>query len=253
VHELTFGYDRQKPFLHDISFNIEKGETVAFVGPSGVGKTTLVNLLCRFYSPVNGGIRIGGRDIGVYDVESYRRHISYVTQESFLFTGTVAANIRYGNPSIGPDEVEKAARLANAHEFIKNLPNGYDAELGERGVNLSGGQKQRLNIARALVRNPDILIMDEPSSALDAESESTLLEALQTVFRDRTCIIIAHRLSTVMAVDRIFVFDAGRIVQTGPHRELIAADGLYRELCRKQFLGFGGAGPKDASDKEPDS
>jgi subfamily B ATP-binding cassette protein MsbA len=246
IEDLSFGYEPGRLILQNVDLRIKPRETVAFVGPSGVGKTTIVNLLCRFYSPTSGRLRVDDHDITALEIESYRQQISYVTQDSFLFSGSVTDNIRYGNPGISDDAVERAARLANAHDFIMQMPQGYQTAIGERGVNLSGGQKQRLNIARALVRDPRILIMDEPSSALDAESESTLLEALATVFKDKTCIIIAHRLSTVMAVERIFVFSGGRVVQEGPHRELIKVDGVYRELCRKQLVGYGGSATRNA-------
>jgi len=235
LKDVSFGYAPGQHVLKDINLSIRAGETVAFVGPSGAGKTTLINLICRFYEPGKGTILIDGTDVGDYNVESFRRQISYVSQESFLFSGTVLENIRFGKADATRQEIERAAKLANAHDFIVRLPQGYETETGERGVNLSGGQKQRINIARALIVNPSIIIMDEPTSALDAESESVLLEALKSVFRDKTCLIIAHRLSTVVNADRTVVLDSGRIVQQGPHKELAAKEGLYRDLCRKQF------------------
>ncbi|MBI5724656.1 MAG: ABC transporter ATP-binding protein [Planctomycetes bacterium] len=238
---VNFGYRPEKPVLKDVSFDVAAGRTVALVGPSGAGKTTIVNLLCRFYNPTGGEILIDGLPLNQFEVESFRRQISYVTQEDFLFSGTIADNIGYALPQADIQEIERAARQANAHDFISQLPHGLQTPVGERGVTLSGGQKQRINIARALLRDPAILILDEPTSALDAESESILLEALTTVFRDRTVFIIAHRLSTVMSADTIMVLDGGKIAQQGGHAALMSQEGLYAELCKKQFLGFGGS------------
>lgn len=238
---VSFSYRPEKPVLADVSFDAAPGRTVALVGPSGAGKTTIVNLICRFYSPTAGAILIDGMPVDQFEVESFRRQISYVTQEDFLFSGTIADNIGYALPHADMKEIERAARQANAHDFISMLPQGYQTSVGERGVTLSGGQKQRINIARALLRDPAILILDEPTSALDAESESILLDALKTVFRDRTVFIIAHRLSTVMTADTIMVLNGGKIAQQGDHETLLKQEGLYAELCKKQFLGFGGS------------
>lgn len=247
LRNVSFGYSDDLMILKNVSLRIRPGETVAFVGPSGAGKTTLVNLICRFYQPQKGIVLADGRDVKEWQIESYRKQISYVSQESFLFSGTVYENVRFGKPGADRKEIERACRLANAHEFIRKLPKGYDSETGERGVTLSGGQKQRVNIARSLIVNPSIIVMDEPTSALDAESESVLLEALKGVFRDRTCLIIAHRLSTVMNADRIFVLNKGRIVQVGRHSDLVREKGLYAELCRKQFHGMIAANPSGGS------
>jgi len=238
LRDVSFGYTSDNFILKNINIKIKAGETIAFVGPSGAGKTTLINLICRFYEPQKGSILVDGKDIREWNVESYRRQISYVLQESFLFSGTILENVRFGKPDASFKEIKHACSLANADEFIRTLPKGYNTEIGERGVNLSGGQKQKINIARALVVNPSIIIMDEPTSALDAESESVLLEALKKVFKNKTCLIVAHRLSTVMNADKIFVLNRGRIIQVGSHRELIKKKGLYQELCKKQFHGM---------------
>lgn len=240
VEHLHFAYSADAPVLQDVNLTVEAGQRVALVGPSGGGKTTLVNLMCRFYHPTSGRILADGHDISEFEIESFRGQIGYVFQENFLFSGSIAGNLRFAKPDAQDAEIEEACRRANAHEFIARLPHGYQTEIGERGVRLSGGQKQRINLARVLMRNPSILILDEPTSALDAESESVILEALDTIFREKTCIIIAHRLTTVMSADRIFVIDKGRLVQQGDHKALLASQGLYRELCRKQFVGFGG-------------
>lgn len=237
VDDLTFSYVAGKPVLDNISIHASPGETVALVGPSGVGKTTLVNLICRFYSYEKGKIAVDGHDIKELEVQSYRDQISYIMQDSFLFTGSVVENIAYAKRNASREEIEEAARRANAHDFIMSLSNGYDTLVGERGAQLSGGQRQRINIARSLLRKPSIIILDEPTSALDTESESVLLEALRTVYRDITTLIIAHRLSTVLAADKTLVFNGGKIAQTGIHADLIREDGPYRELFGRQVVG----------------
>lgn len=249
--DISFSYRPEKSVFSNISFDIGAGKTVALVGPSGAGKTTIVNLLCRFYNPTGGEILVDGQLLNQFEIESFRSQISYVTQEDFLFSGTIADNIGYALPQAGLAEIERAARQANAHDFISQLPQGYQTAVGERGVTLSGGQKQRINIARALLRDPAILILDEPTSALDAESESILLDALKTVFKNRTVFIIAHRLSTVMSADLIMVLADGKIAQQGDHATLMKQEGLYAELCRKQFLGFGGS-QRDSSQAKPE-
>ncbi|MEC8992370.1 MAG: ATP-binding cassette domain-containing protein, partial [Candidatus Latescibacterota bacterium] len=206
------------------------GEVLAFVGPSGSGKTTIANLIARFYDRNNGDILIDGRDIQEFSLRTLRNQMSIVLQETFLFSGTIVDNVRYGKPDATMEEIEAAARQANAHEFICTLPDGYRSLIGSNGTRLSGGQRQRIAIARALIRNPRILILDEATSALDTVSESKVQEALQHLMKDRTTFIIAHRLSTIKNAHRIVVLKEGRVVQIGPHDDLIGEEGLYREL-----------------------
>jgi len=221
--------------LSELNFSVEPGQIVALVGPSGSGKTTLMSLLPRLYDVTEGRILVDGVDVRDYALRKLRRSIGIVQQDSFLFSGTIRDNIKYGRPKATDDEVINAARAANAHGFVSALPDGYDSALGERGVNLSGGQRQRLSIARAILKNPRILILDEATSALDSESEAVVQEALQRLMSGRTCFIIAHRLSTVRHANTILVLEAGRIVERGPHDTLLSAGGLYARLVRQQF------------------
>jgi subfamily B ATP-binding cassette protein MsbA len=214
---------------------VRPGEKVALVGPSGSGKTTLVSLIPRFYDVAAGCIRIDGRDVRDVKVKSLRSHIGMVLQEPILFSGTIRENILYGRPSASDEEVMEASRAANALEFITTLPKGFDTEVGERGSCLSGGQKQRVTIARAFLKNPKILILDEATASLDPESECLIQAAMKRLVTGRTTFIIAHRLSTVINADRILVLSAGRVVESGTHHELIANNGLYRDFHRKQF------------------
>ena len=232
---VTFGYDPKRPVLENMTFRIEAGQLAAFVGPTGAGKTTIISLIPRFYDPVSGAVKIDGVDIRNFQQRSLREHISVVLQETVLFQGTVWQNIAYGKPNANRAEIVKAAELANATEFIGKMPKGYDTLVGERGVSLSGGQRQRIAIARAVIRNTPILILDEPSSGLDAESEKLVFEALDRLMKGKTSIVIAHRLSTIRSADVIFVVKDGKLVESGKHDQLAASGGLYSELYEIQF------------------
>ena len=232
--DVSFSYGDQ-PVLQDLSLQVEPGEAIALVGPSGAGKTTLVNLLPRFYDPQGGKVLIDGIDIRDVELRSLRRQIGIVPQDTLLFSGTIAQNIAFGQPTVDLQQVKAAAAVANAHSFIESFAQGYSTYVGERGVNLSGGQRQRLAIARAVLLDPKILILDEATSALDSESEALVQEALERLMRDRTVFIIAHRLGTVRRADRIVVVEQGRIVETGTHHELLARGDRYAALHDQQF------------------
>ena len=231
---VTFGYATTRPNLVDISLTIDKGQHVAFVGPSGSGKSTVLSLLLRFYDPQQGCVTIDGCDLRTITQDSYRSQIGVVFQESFLFNVSVRENIRLGHLTATDDEIEWAARHAEIHETIVKMPYGYDTIVGERGARLSGGQRQRLAIARALVRNPHILVLDEATSALDPASEAAIQETLGRVSAERTVVSVTHRLANAMRATRIVVLDDGRIAEQGSHDELIKHDGLYTRLWRKQ-------------------
>ncbi|QDT98709.1 ABC transporter ATP-binding protein [Gimesia aquarii] len=232
---VSFQYPGSEQFaLQDISIEVEPGETIALVGPSGAGKTTFCNLVARFYDPTTGRVLLDNSDLTELDVESYRNHIGVVEQDVFLFDGTVADNIGYGDRHTIDAEILHAAEISNAHEFIKDLPQGYQTLIGERGVKLSGGQRQRLAIARAILADPRILIFDEATSNLDTESERLIQASLTSLMQDRTCFVIAHRLSTITHADRIVLFEAGRITEIGTHDDLMEADGKYREMVLLQ-------------------
>jgi subfamily B ATP-binding cassette protein MsbA len=220
-----------------VSLKIQKGETIAFVGPSGAGKTTITDLIARFYDVSEGSILIDGVDIRKFNQEDLRQLVGIVNQESILFNDTVRNNIALGRPELTLEQVESAAKAAFAHDFISEMDLGYETEIGERGGKLSGGQKQRLSIARALLKDPEILILDEATSALDSQSEKAVQMALESLMRNRTSLIVAHRLSTVMHADKIVVLDKGKIVEIGKHQELIAKGGLYYNLIQLQELG----------------
>jgi len=230
-----FSYSKGKEVLKDINFTIKQGQMTALVGLSGAGKTTITNLLARFYDPDSGTIRIDGYDIREVTLESLRKQIGMVTQDTYVFNATIKENLLYAKPSATDKEIERACKVANIHDFIMGLPNGYDTVVGERGTKLSGGEKQRLSIARALLKDPRIIILDEATSSLDSLSEMLIQEAIKPLLEGRTSIVIAHRLSTIIAADQILVMDKGRIVERGTHHELLQAGGLYRELYEKQF------------------
>jgi len=234
---VSFSYSPDQPVLQDMSFCIEPGQVAALVGPTGVGKTTIVSLVPRFYDPDEGVVKIDGIDVRQLKQQSLRQHISYVLQENVLFHGPLWQNIAYGKPEASRKEIVRAAELANAMEFIEKLPQGFDTIVGERGMTLSGGQRQRIAIARAIIRNTPILMLDEPTSGLDAASEKLVFEALDRLMEGKTTIVIAHRLSTVCRADVIFVVNEGKIVEQGRHKELLKAGGLYAELYSLQFTG----------------
>ncbi|HID94734.1 MAG TPA: ABC transporter ATP-binding protein, partial [Candidatus Latescibacteria bacterium] len=237
--DLSFRYDTGDVVLDHINLDIKVGEVVAIVGPTGSGKSTLVDLIPRFYDPWRGRVEIDGIDIRKIKLGSLRRLLGIVTQETILFNDTVRNNIAYGSPEIPEEKVIRAARAANAHDFISRLPQGYDTLIGERGVRLSGGERQRIAIARAILKDPPILIFDEATSALDTESEMLVQEAIERLMKGRTSLVIAHRLSTVQNASRIIVLDHGRIIQEGRHQELLNQPGLYRTLYRRQFRDEG--------------
>lgn len=239
---VTFGYTPDHPVLRNVSLDAAPGEIIAIVGATGAGKSTLVSLIPRFFDPQTGSIQLDRHDLRNLRLEDLRKNIGMVLQEPFLFPISVRENIAYGRPDASTDQIEAAAKLANAHQFIAELPSGYDTVVGERGATLSGGQRQRLAIARAVLVDAPVLILDEPTSALDVETESLIIEALQRLMKGRTTFIIAHRLSTIRNANRIIVMDQGRLAEMGTHEELLARGGLYTRLNHLQFGSAGGRG-----------
>jgi subfamily B ATP-binding cassette protein MsbA len=233
--DVWFEYNEDRPVLKGIRFHAAPGTTTALVGSSGSGKSTLISLVMAFNRPLKGRILVDGRDLATIPLRDYREQLASVLQENFLFDGTIAENIGYANPSASLDEIKAAARIAHCEEFILGFPDGYDTVVGERGIKLSGGQRQRVSIARAILANPRVLILDEATSSLDSESEEMIQDGLRALRAGRTTFVIAHRLSTIRSADQILVLEGGEIVERGSHPELIALDGRYRQLHDKQY------------------
>ena len=234
--KVTFGYEPDATILHEVTFDVSPGEIVALVGPTGAGKTTISALIPRFWDVQSGTVTVANHDVRTLQLEFLRRNVASVLQDVFLFHGTVLENVLFGRPEASNHEVIDAVKAANAEEFIINLPDGFETVVGERGVRLSGGQKQRLSIARALLKDAPILILDEATSSVDAETESLIQEAITRLASNRTSVIIAHRLSTIRSADKIIVLDDGRIVESGTNHALMAANGLYARMVQSQDL-----------------
>jgi ATP-binding cassette subfamily B protein len=233
---VTFGYDPERPVLHDVDLELAAGRTVALIGHTGAGKTTLASLVPRFYDVQAGRVTLDGADVRELTLRSLRAQIGIVTQDPFLFSATVRENLGFGAPDATDEEIERAARLAQAHEFVAALPNGYDTVIGERGITLSGGQRQRLAIARALVVDPRVLILDDATASVDATTEMKIRAGLAEAAKGRTTIIVAHRLSTIALADEIVVLDAGRVAARGTHDDLVQASPVYREIYEHGLL-----------------
>jgi ATP-binding cassette subfamily B protein len=234
---VDFGYDPRRQILHDLSFYVPAGKTVAIVGPSGAGKSTLSRILYRFYDIASGAVLIDGMDIRDVTQKSLRKAIGIVPQDTVLFNESIAYNIRYGRPDASDEDIRTAARLARIDGFIDQLPDGYETLVGERGLKLSGGEKQRVAIARTILKDPPILLLDEATSALDSRTEQEIQEAIEQISRNRTTLVIAHRLSTVVNADEILVLDQGRIIERGAHESLLLAQGTYHAMWQRQLDG----------------
>jgi ABC-type multidrug transport system fused ATPase/permease subunit len=234
--QITFSYTEEKTILDNLSFSIPKGKVIALIGSSGSGKSTIADLLLRFYDVNSGKIFIDGQNLKEFDLTSLRNQVGIVTQEAILFNDTIFNNIAFGCPTATKEQVMQAAKIANAHDFIMQTEHGYETNIGDRGTKLSGGQKQRLNIARTILMNPTILILDEATSALDSESEKLVQEALYKLMENRTSLVIAHRLSTVRNADTIIVLDKGKIMEQGNHEELLALNGYYKKFTDLQSM-----------------
>jgi subfamily B ATP-binding cassette protein MsbA len=232
--KVSFAYDKESPILHNTDFTIECGQRIGICGPTGSGKTTVINLIARFYDPTSGRVLIDNVDISDYVLDGLRSQIGFVLQDTVLFFGSIRDNIAYGRPDATEEEIIEAARLAHADEFINKMPHGFDTLVGERGVTLSGGQKQRIGIARAIVRNSPILILDEPTASLDSESEKIVMSALEKLMEGRTVITIAHRLSTIRDADKIIVIENGSVAEQGTHEELMEKGEIYADLYNSQ-------------------
>lgn len=235
LEDVVFGYDPDHPVLHGVSLEALPKETIALVGPTGAGKSSIINLICRFYDVQEGRVLIDDIDVRDVTIESLRRNMGIVLQDTFIFSGTIRENIRYGRLDATDEEVEEAAKIVGAHDFIINLPDGYDTEVRERGSRLSVGQRQLLSFARAILADPRILILDEATSSVDAYTEYLIQKALVKLFEGRTSVVIAHRLSTVRNADRIYVIESGKVKEVGNHDELVALGGMYKSLYEKQF------------------
>lgn len=235
MKEVSFGYDPADPILKDVSFHIRPGEFVGIVGPTGAGKSTVVSLLPRFYDVLEGCVEVDGVDVRDYRLKELRDQIGYVLQDTMLFHGTIYENIAFGNPKATKEEVIASAKMANADEFISRMPMGYETQVGQRGATLSGGQRQRIGIARVIVRNSPILLLDEPTASLDSESERLVIDALEKLMKGKTVIAIAHRLTTIRDADKILVVSGGVVAENGTHAELLQKNGIYAELYRTQF------------------
>lgn len=233
--DVEFYYSEDVPLIKNLSFEVPSGKMYAIVGPSGSGKSTVVNLLPRLYDVKSGAVKINGYDVRDIDLVHLRNNIGMVTQEAYMFNGTILDNLRFAKADATLEEIEEACKIANIHDFIISQPEGYNTEVGNRGLKLSGGEKQRLSIARVILKNPRILILDEATSALDSISESSIQSALEVLMKDRTSLVIAHRLSTILQADKILVISDGKIVEQGQHEELINANGVYKQLYETQF------------------